>query len=313
MPLDKHVQGLLDMLAAANQPAIAALSPAEARAATMVLTRMVEAKNIAVDLIADGELPGPAGPLPYRLYTPLGAGSGPLPGIVYFHGGGWVFGSLESHDALLRMLANESGCRIVSIDYRLAPEHKFPTAVEDAYAASKWVAMNAANLGIDPARLAVAGDSAGGNLAAVVAQLARASGPKIALQVLLCPVTDVGAATPSRRDYAEGHFLDQAMMEWAGAHYIPPGTDPKDPRLSPLWAKDLSGLPPAHVHTAAFDILRDEGAAYADALKRAGVTVRYVCHDGMIHHFYAMAEAIPYARSAVKAMGAGIKAAMAAA
>jgi acetyl esterase/lipase len=224
-----------------------------------------------------------------------------------------VFGDLDSHDAMLRMLANESGCRIASIDYRLAPEHAFPAAVDDCFAATQWIAAHTADFGIDPARLAVAGDSAGGNLAAVIAQLAKAKGPKLVLQVLFCPVIDVGADAGSRRDFAEGYFLEQALMEWAGAFYIPPGTDLKDPRLSPLFAADLSGLPPAHIHTAAFDILRDEGAAYADALKRAGVTVRYTCHPGMIHHFYAMAEAIPNGRTALKSIGADIKAAVAAA
>jgi acetyl esterase len=311
MQLDAHVKNLLDMLAAANQPPISSLTAPEARVATMALTKIVEAKDVPIGASRDGELPGPAGPIPFRLYTPVGAGTGPLPGIVYFHGGAWVFGDLDSHDAMLRMLANESGCRIAAIDYRLAPEHKFPAAVEDAFAATQWIAAHAADFGIDPARLAVAGDSAGGNLAAVIAQLAKAKGPKLVLQVLFCPVIDVGADAGSRRDFAEGYFLEQALMEWAGAFYIPPGTDLKDPRLSPKFAADLSGLPPAHIHTAAFDILRDEGAAYADALKRAGVAVRYTCHDGMIHHFYAMAQAIPYGATALTSIGADIKTAMA--
>jgi len=224
-----------------------------------------------------------------------------------------VFGNLDSHDAMLRMLANDSGCRIASIDYRLAPEHRFPAAVEDCFAATQRIAAQAADFGIDAARLAVAGDSAGGNLAAVVSQMAKTAGLKLALQVLFCPVIDVAADTPSRRDFGEGYFLEQSLMEWASMHYVPPGTDVKDPRLSPLWAADLSGLPPAHIHTAAFDVLRDEGSAYADALKRAGVAVRYTCHQGMIHHFYAMAEAIPYATPALKSVAADIKAAMAAA
>jgi acetyl esterase len=209
---------------------------------------------------------------------------------------------------MCRALANESGCRLVSVDYRLAPEHKFPAAVEDAYAATEWIAAHAAELAIDPACLAVAGDSAGGNLAAVVCQKAKGSGLTIALQVLFCPVTDIAADNQSRREFAEGYFLEGPLMRWAGTHYLPAGVDLNDPRLSPLRAADLSGLPTAHIHTAGFDPLRDEGKAYADALERAGVKVHYVCHEHMIHHFYAMAGAIPHAHTALKAVGADIKA-----
>jgi acetyl esterase/lipase len=209
---------------------------------------------------------------------------------------------------MCRALANESGCRLVSVDYRLAPEHKFPAAVEDAYAATEWIAAHAAELAIDPARLAVAGDSAGGNLAAVVCQKAKGSGLKIALQVLFCPVTDIAADNQSRREFAEGYFLEGPLMRWAATHYLPAGVDLNDPRLSPLRAADLSGLPTAHIHTAGFDPLRDEGKAYADALERAGVKVHSVCHEHMIHHFYAMAGAIPHAHTALKAVGADVKA-----
>ena len=165
-------------------------------------------------------------------------------------------------------------------------------------------------LAIDPTCLVVAGDSAGGTLAAVVCQSAKGSDFKIALQVLLCPATDIAADNQSRREFAEGYFLEGPLISWAGAHYLPLGVDKNDPRLSPLRAPSLSGLPPAHIHTAGFDILREEGKAYADALERAGVKVRHVCHEHMIHHFYAMGGAIPYARTALKAMGADIKAAL---
>jgi acetyl esterase len=187
------------------------------------------------------------------------------------------------------MLANESCCRAISIDYRLEPEHRFPAGVEDAYAATAWAATNASKLGIDPTRIAVAGDSAGGNLAAIVCQIAKNKGPRLALQVLFCPVADFAADNQSRRDFAFGYFLERPLMEWTATHYLPPNVDLKDPRLSPLWAADLSGLPPAHIHTAGFDPLRDEERAYADALERAGAKVRYVCHEQMIHNFYAMA------------------------
>ena len=173
-----------------------------------------------------------------------------------------------------------------------------------------WIAAHAAELAIDPTCLAVAGDSAGGTLAAVVCQSAKGSGIEIALQVLLCPVTDIAPDTQSRREFAEGYFLEGPLMSWAGTHYLPSGFDVSDPRLSPLRAPDLSGLPPAHIHTAGFDLLRDEGQAYAGALERAGVKVHHVCHEHMIHHFYAMGGAIPYARTALKAVGADIKAAL---
>ncbi len=310
MQLDTNVRNLLDMLAASGQPKLWEVTPVDARKMVLEMTRMVEGKE-AISKIENGTLPGPGGSLPFRIYAPVVSADEPLAGIVYFHGGAWIFGDLDTHDSMCRMLANESGCRVISIDYRLAPEHKFPAAVEDAYAATDWVAAHGSELAIDPARLAVAGDSAGGNLAAVVCQRAKSSGPRLALQVLFCPVTDIAAENQSRRDFAEGYFLEWPLMRWAGTHYLPADVDLKDSRLSPLRAADLSGLPPAHIHTAGFDPLRDEAKAYADALERAEVRVHYVCHEHMIHHFYAMAGVIPYAHTALKSAGADIKAALA--
>jgi acetyl esterase len=307
MQLDTNVKSLLDMLAASGQPKLWDLTPPDARKMALQLTSMVEGKE-PIGKIENRTLPGPAGPLPFRVYTPVAANDEPSGGIIYFHGGAWVFGDLDTHDGMCRALANESGCRLVSVDYRLAPEHKFPAAVEDAYAATEWIAAHAAELAIDPACLAVAGDSAGGNLAAVVCQKAKGSGLKIALQVLFCPVTDIAADNQSRREFAEGYFLEGPLMRWAATHYLPAGVDLNDPRLSPLRVADLSGLPTAHIHTAGFDPLRDEGKAYADALERAGVKVHSVCHEHMIHHFYAMAGAIPHAHTALKAVGADVKA-----
>jgi acetyl esterase/lipase len=210
------------------------------------------------------------------------------------------------------MLANASGCRVVSIGYRLAPEHQFPAAVEDSYAAVSWVFAHASTLGIDPLHIGVVGDSAGGGLAATVCQRAsRDRGPKIALQVLLCPVLDLAGESDSRRALANGYFLDKATLDWMIKQYCPPGVELTDPRLSPLHATDLSGQPPTHVHTAEFDPLRDEGRAYADRLQQAGVEVRYTCHAGMIHHFYGMAGIIPYAHIAMNALGTDIRIALA--
>jgi acetyl esterase len=280
-----------------------------ARKKVLELTRMVECRE-AIGNIESGLLPGPSGPLSFRVYTPLTLEDEPSAGVIFFHGGAWVLGDLDTHDCLCRILANESGCRFISVDYRLAPEHPFPAAVEDACAATAWIAAHAAELTIDPTRLAVAGDSAGGNLAAVVCQRAKDFELKIALQVLLCPVTDIAADNQSHREFGEGYFLETPLMSWAKSHYLSSDTDITDPRLSPLRASDLSGLPPAIIHTAGFDILRDEGHAYGDALERAGTEVQYVCHEDMIHHFYAMAGAIPYARTALRAVGVDIKKAL---
>ena len=307
MQLCTNAKLFLDIVAASGEPKLWDLTPPEARKKVIELTRMVECKE-AIGKIEDRTFVGPAGPLPFRVYTPVAANGEPSGGVIFFHGGAWVLGNLDTHDCLCRILANESGCRFVSVDYRLAPEHPFPAAVEDACAATAWIAAHAAELAIDPNCLAVAGDSAGGTLAAVVCQWARRSGIKIALQVLLCPVTDIAANNQSRREFAEGYFLEGPLMSWAAIHYLPAGVDLNDPRLSPLRAQDLSGLPPCHIHTAGFDLLRDEGKAYADALERAGTNVQHVCHEQMIHHFYAMAGAIPYARTALEVMGADIKA-----
>jgi len=312
MTLDPAAKRFLEMVGAGSASEIAQSSPAEMRERFRRLMRLVGPKSAPIGHLDDGELPGPDGPIPFRLYTPSETVGGSSPCLVYFHGGGGVFGSIETHDGLCRMLANASGCRVISIGYRLAPEHQFPAAVEDSYAAVNWVFANASTLGIDPIRIAVVGDSAGGGLAATVCQRAnREAGPKIALQVLLCPVLDLAGESDSRRALANGYFLDQATLDWMIKQYCPPGVELTDPRLSPLHARDLSGQPPTLVHTAEFDPLRDEGRAYADRLQQAGIDVRYTCHAGMIHHFYGMAGIIPYAHSAMSALGADIRNALA--
>jgi acetyl esterase/lipase len=312
MTLDPAAKKFLDMIGAASTPDLARVSPAEMRERFRRLMLLVGGKKAAIGRIEDGELPGDAGPLPFRVYTPRGCDGERLPGLVYFHGGGGVFGSIETHDGLCRMLANASGCRIVSVGYRLAPEHRFPAAAEDSYAAVKWVFAQASALAIDRDRIAVGGDSAGGGLAAGVCQRAREdNGPNIALQLLLCPVLDIATESESRRGFADGYFLDKATIDWTVRHYCPPDLDPADPRLSPLRATNVSRQPTTHVHTAEFDPLRSEGQAYANRLACADVRVRYTCHAGMIHHFYGMTDAIPYARVAIDAIGAAIREALA--
>jgi acetyl esterase len=312
MPLDRHAKRFLDMLAAGGASDASELTAPKMRDAMLRLARAVDAKDVPIAAVENRVLPSPGGPLPVRIYTPAAAGDAESAGIVYFHGGAGVFCSVDTHDGLCRMLANASAARLISVDYRLAPEYRFPAGLDDAWFATQWTFENARALGIDRERLVVAGDSAGGALAAVVCRLARdLGGPPIALQMLICPVTDLSAESGSRRSYAQGYFIGRQTLEWAAAAYCPIGADRADPRISPLRAADLSRLPPAHVHTAEFDPMLDEGKAYADALAAAGVTVRYVCHEGMIHHFYAMAGAIPYGRAAMANAGAAIGEALA--
>jgi acetyl esterase len=234
---------------------------------------------------ADRTIPGPSGPIPIRIYRPSAAPC--LPCLVYFHGGGWIAGDLEMVDAPMRLLANESGWMVMTVDYRLAPENPFPAGLEDAMAAVKWVAAHGLEIGADPSRIAVGGGSAGGNLTAVVCRLARDAGePKIAFQVLLYPMTDMAANSDSWKVFgAKNYFLTRAHVQLFTEQYVPRGTDPLDPRISPLRAKDLRGLPPTLIITAEMDPLRDEGEAYAARLRDAGVPVRLTRYDKSIHGF----------------------------
>lgn len=218
------------------------------------------------------------------VYTPQGAGTGLRPGLVFFHGGGFVLGSIESHDCVCSELAAKAGVIVVSVDYRLAPEHPFPAGPEDAVAATRWILANAESLGISPGAVAVGGDSAGANLSAVVAQALRGESGAPAFQLLFYPVCDFTRPGASHRYFSEGYILSKASMDWFEENYIP-GVSKTDPRVSPFYAKDLSGLPPALVITAGFDPLRDEGRAYAEAMRKAGVDVEYVCAEGSMHGF----------------------------
>ncbi|MGH8983699.1 MAG: alpha/beta hydrolase [Acidimicrobiia bacterium] len=250
-----------------------------------------------VHQIDDRTIPGPGGELPVRVYRP--GEDRPLPLLVWFHGGGWTIGSLDTHDNTCRSLANGVGCVVVSVDYRLAPEHKFPAAVEDALAAMQWVADHGADVGGDPARLAVGGDSAGGNLAAVVSLLARDAGtPDLAFQLLVYPVTDHEFESASMRENATGYFLELESMRWFYNQYLNDENDSADWRFSPVRAAALTGLPPAFVLTAEFDPLRDQGELYARRLEAAGVPVELRRYDGVFHGFFGMREFIEPAQQA---------------
>ncbi len=251
--------------------------------------------------------PGPGGDLTIRLYSPLEIGD-PAPALVFLHGGGWVAGDLETHDGLCRRLALAAGVKVLAVDYRRAPEHRFPAPIEDALAAVDWARREARGLGIDPARLGLAGDSAGGGVAAAAAAIPRdRGGPGAALLLLICPILDVAHESPSRRDLAEGYFLDRATMRADLDDYLPEGADPADPRISPLLADSHAGLPPTLIHSAEFDPFRDEAAAYAERLRAAGAAVQLTEHPGMIHYFYALPRAIPYAHTAAAMIGAQVR------
>jgi len=308
VPLDPQVRRFLDRLAAAAPREASGLSVTERRASIERLTAL-GGEPEAVGRIEKRSIPGPAGMLRAWIYTPLGARMGLLPGLMYFHGGGFVAGSLETHDGICRSLTNASGCRLVAVDYRLGPEARFPAAVEDACAATRWIAGHASQLGIDARRLGVCGDSAGATLATVVAQILTAEGPpRLAMQFLLCPILDYRAETASWDAFGSGHFLDRQTLEHDLRHYLGEDADPGDPRISPLRAPRLEGLPPTCIHTAECDPLRDEGAEYASRLEKAGVPASYRCHSGMIHLFYALRAVIPYGAEAYRQMGADIRA-----
>ncbi len=309
MALHPQVRALLDQMASDSLPPLNALPVAAARQAAEVLGSMHGAPEPVAD-VDNRTIRGPTGAIPIRIYTP--SGNAPFPVLVFFHGGGWVIGNLDTHDGVCRSLANAARCVVVSVDYRLAPEHKFPAAAEDAYAAAQWAAANAASIGGDPTRVAVGGDSAGGNLAAVVALMARDRGAlSLRYQLLVYPVTDSACDTPSYRENADGYFLTKDMMLWFWNHYLRGDADRSNPYAAPLRAADLRGLPPALVMTAEFDPLRDEGEAYAARLREAGVPVRLSRYEGLIHGFFGMSGVIDQARTAVEEAAAGLRAAFA--
>ena len=311
MPLDPRVKRFLGLLAAGNPPDAIDTTVEERRRGLAELMKL-SGPEVPVGRIEDRTLSLPPGMLAVRIYTPPEPKSELLPGLVYFHGGGLVAGSVQTHDSIARALANSGGCRVVSVEYRLAPEHPFPAALDDALAAVTHIGADPARFGIDGARLGVCGDSAGATLAAATTHaIARIGTPRLALQLLICPILDYSRSTISRRELANGYLIDQGTLDHDLLHYAPPGTNPADPRISPLRADDVGGLPPTLVHTAEFDPLRDEGRDYFQRLTRAHCEVSYTCHPGMIHLFYGLGAVIPYARTALEQIGGEIRAALA--
>jgi acetyl esterase len=305
MAVTSEVRALLEVINSVEAPPVAEQSPADMREAYAALNAMEPKPEVGA--VTDVTAPGPGGDIPIRVYTPPAGPRAEAPAdrppgvLVYFHGGGWTIGSVETHDALCRALAVGSGEVVASVDYRLAPEHPFPAAVEDAEAATRWVAAHAGDLGADGTRLAVGGDSAGGNLAAVVSGLLRDGGPAIALQLLVYPATDMTLTQPSIDENGEGLFLTKDTMLWFRRNYIGEDGDHTDPMASPLHAppESLRGLPPALVVTAEYDPLRDEGEAYAAALRDAGVDATASRYDGVIHGFVSMPTWVPEGKVAL--------------
>jgi acetyl esterase len=314
MPLAPSVQRFLDILSAARPQLAARLTPAERRDAMRQLSRLYGPAE-PVGRIEEHELRGPdESALKVRIYAPAGheresvGATACLGGLIYFHGGGLIAGDLETHDAICRALTNASGCHLASVNYRLAPEHPFPAAIEDALTAARWVADHARELQMDPGRIAIGGDSAGAALAAVTCQVLKSSSQiRPALQFLLCPILDFGMEGESWQRYGTGYLLDQDMFEHDLNCYLGDRADRVDPRISPLRWPDLSDSPASCIHTAEFDPLRAQAEAFADRLRAAGVPVTYRCHAGMIHQFYGMKSVIPYAGEAVKQMGSDIR------
>ena len=308
MPLDPDAEILLEMIRAANRPAFETVGAAEARELFNAGRKVLAPDPMPVAETRDLAIPGPGGSIPARLYRATATGT--LPVLVFFHGGGWVVGDVESHDTVCRHLANRAHCAVVSVDYRLAPEHKFPAAVEDCFAATAWVADNAAALGVDAGRLAVGGDSAGGNLAAVVSLLARDKGvPRIAYQLLIYPATDAAMRHDSIARFAEVYVLTRSTMRWFYDQYLRASEDAADWQASPLAAPDLRGLPPAYVLTAGYDPLCDEGDAYAARLAAAGVPVTHRTFEGQVHGFAMNGKIIRAAETALDEAAGALRAA----
>jgi acetyl esterase len=304
--LDPQARAILDERAAWGFPPVHQVTPEVARKNTLARLERSPAPLEPVDRVEDHTIPGPAGAIPIRLYAP--SASGPLAVLMYFHGGGWVVGNLDSHDLICRSLANQAECMVISVDNRLAPEHRFPVPLEDCFAATVWAAANVDRIGGDPMCLAVGGDSAGGNLAAAVALMARdRGGPELCHQLLIYPVTNRDFETASYRENATGVGLAREDMIWFWQQYLRTEEDARNPYAAPLLATDVRDLPSALVITAGYDVLRDEGEQYARHLREAGVEVEVARYPGMIHGFFGMAPWIDEAGRAVSHAARALK------
>ncbi len=314
MTIDPQARAVLDAIAQAEaegRPKTETLEPDAARELYRETRAAVTPEPPEVAHCEDLRAPRPGGEIPLRYYRPAGSEANQdLPVLVYFHGGGWVFGDLDSHDVVCRGLANAGRFAVISVDYRMGPEDKFPAAVEDAKAVVDWIGAGDSGINVDAGRLAVGGDSAGGNLAAVVALLARQAGPAIAYQALIYPATSMLRDTPSQAEFGEDHLLTAAMQMWCQNHYLRGPEDRTDWRASPLLAENLAGLPPAYVLTAGFDPLRDEARAYAERLQAAGVATSYRCFEGQIHGFITMGKVVDAANQAISACAEEVAAAL---
>ena len=306
MPLEPEVQAMLKGMEEAGGPAISEMTPEVAREAFEAMLPL-QGEPEVVGHVEDREVSGPGGAVKVRVYRPVGTVE-PMPVLCFIHGGGWVLMGLDSHDPVCRALSNAGACTVVAVDYRLAPEARFPAAVDDCFAVLKWISEEAESLGVDSSRIAVGGDSAGGNLAAVMALLSnRGDGPSLVGQVLHCPVTDYSFETKSYRDNSDGYLLTQEAMRWFWAHYLGEGNDGSDALASPLQSEHLTGLPPALVQTAEFDPLLDEGRAYADRLLESEVVVTYTEYSGVVHDPWLMFGVVPKGRQAVDEAGAFLR------
>ena len=310
--LDPQARALIDLMIERGVPPTHTLTPTDARRFYLERRFFTQPEPPSVASVSALHAEGPAGPIALRCYRPAGSDAAAvLPVLVYFHGGGWTIGDLDTHDVLCRQLANAAGCAVVSVDYRLGPEHRFPAAVDDCVAATRWVQRQAASLGVDATRLAVGGDSAGGNLAAVVCLVMRDAGDAMpAFQLLIYPATDMRAVAPSHTHNAQGYVLTADSVAYYRGHYLADRAQWTDWRASPLLAEDLGRLPPALVITAGFDPLRDEGRQYADALSGAGTPAQYVCFERQIHGFITMGRVIDEANTAVALCGAALRRAL---
>lgn len=295
MPMDPQAQVILDLVNASGFGDISGMEPTAVRA---LMESLSAPSTVEVARVENRTIPGPAGEIPVRIYAP--EADGPVPVLVWYHGGGWVIGSLDTADGICRELVDAAGCVVVSVDYRLAPEHRFPAGLDDAYAAVCWVSEHAAEIGADRSRLAVGGDSAGGHLAAATSMLARdRGGPPISFQLLVYPALEHEFTRPSMVENAEGYMLTTEAMRWFYRHTLNDPGEGDDPRVSPIRAESLAGLPPAFVVTAEFDPLRDQGIAYAEALADAGVAVTSTTYEGVFHGFYSMSAMLDQAKVAV--------------